>query len=142
MAKTDVAVGDVFAIPLVGGGFGVGRIVHIADRWRLAQFFRVRLNKPVFFEELIHLPDVMPVHNVVTSLIEDGSWPVMQRRSLDGLPDLDSLVFYRGLADSRSYVSLKNEAVEGSPEWSASTMPQFAEFIASQLDNSLRRAGC
>jgi len=44
--KSKVAVGEVFAIPLPSGGYGVGRLIHISDWWRLAQFFALRLDAP------------------------------------------------------------------------------------------------
>jgi len=42
--KINIAVGDVFAIPLPTGGCGVERLIHTSDRWRLAQFLSLTLD--------------------------------------------------------------------------------------------------
>ena len=129
--KSKVAVGEVFAIPLPSGGYGVGRLIHISDRWRLAQFFALRLDAPELPALLLDFGDAMPVHNIVTLRIEEGAWPVLKRGVLDALPDLDSLIFYRGLPSQRTYLKLNGEIVSACPsQRCSSSMPQFAEYVA------------
>ena len=129
--KIKVAVGDVFSIPLPSGRYGVGRLIHISDRWRLAQFFALRLDAPELPVSLLDFGDAMPVHNIVTLRIEEGAWPVLKRGVLDALPDLDSLIFYRGLPSQRTYLKLNGEIVSACPsQRCSSSMPQFAEYVA------------
>jgi len=136
--KFKVEVGDVFAVPLPKGGYGVGRIIHISDRWRLAQFFDLKLDEPGLLDSVADYEEVMPVHNIVTLRIEDGSWPVLQKGVTDALPDLRSLVFYKGLPARRTYVNLCGEAVpECHGRSGASSMPQFAEYITEVLEEAL-----
>jgi hypothetical protein len=136
--KIKIAIGDVFAIPLPSGGYGVGRLIHISDRWRLAQFFALRLDAPELPVSLLDFGDVMPVHNIVTLRIEEGAWPVLKRGMLNALPDLDSLIFYRGLPAQRTYLKLNGEIVPACPsEGGSSSMAQFAEYVAEQLDERL-----
>ncbi len=136
--KIKIAVGDVFAIPLSSGGYGVGRLIHISDRWRLAQFFALRLDAPELPASLFDIGDVMPVHNIVTLRIEEGAWPVLKHGMLDALPDLDSLIFYRGLPAQRTYLKLNGEnAPARLSEGCSPSMPQFAEYVAEQLDERL-----
>jgi hypothetical protein len=136
--KIKSAVGDVFAIPLPSGGYGVGRLIHISDRWRLAQYFALRLDAPELPALLLDFGDAMPVHNIVTLRIEEGAWPVLKRGVLDALPDLDSLIFYRGLPAHRTYLKLNGEIVPACPsQGCSSSMPQFAEYVAEQLDERL-----
>ncbi|MGE8258399.1 MAG: Imm26 family immunity protein [Stenotrophomonas sp.] len=131
-------VGDVFAVPLPKGGYGAGRLIHMSDRWRLAQFFDLKLDDPKLTDSVADYDEAMPVHNIVTLRIEDGSWPVLQKGVVDALPDLNSLVFYRGLGVKRAYVDLNGEVVSACPERScASSMPQFAEYIAEVLEEAL-----
>jgi len=140
--KIKIAVGDVFAIPLPSGGYGVGRLIHISDRWRLAQFFALRLDAPGLPASLLDVGDVMPVHNIVALRIEEGVWPVLQRGVLDALPDLGSLIFYRGLPAQRTYLKLNGEIVPACPSHGcSSSMPQFAEYVAEQLDECLVKGG-
>jgi len=136
--KSKVAVGEVFAIPLPSGGYEVGRLIHISDWWRLAQFFALRLDAPELQASLLDFGDVMPVHNIVTLRIEKGVWPVLKRGVLDALPDPDSLIFYRGLPAQRTYLKLNGEIVPACPsQGCSSSMPQFAEYVAERLDESL-----
>ncbi|UEX19999.1 immunity 26/phosphotriesterase HocA family protein [Stenotrophomonas sp. SI-NJAU-1] len=136
--KFKVEVGDVFAVPLPKGGYGVGRIIHISDRWRLAQFIDLQLGVPEMTDSVVDFDEVMPVHNIVTLRIEDGSWPILQKGVMDALPDLKSLVFYRGLPAKRTYVNLSGEVVpECHRRDCASSMPQFAEYIAEVLEEAL-----
>ncbi|MET4618019.1 hypothetical protein ABIA71_003622 [Stenotrophomonas sp. 2619] len=136
--KIKIAVGDVFAITLSSGGYGVGRLIHISDRWRLAQFFALRLDAPELPASLFDIGDVMPVHNIVTLRIEEGAWPVLKHGMFDALPDLDSLIFYRGLPAQRTYLKLNGENAPAClSEGCSSSMPQFAEYVAEQLDERL-----
>lgn len=136
--KLKAEVGDVFAIPLPKGGYGVARIIHISGRWRLAQFIDAHLDVPAMIDAILDSGDVMPVHNIVTLRIEDGSWPILRKGVMDSLPDLKSLVFYRGLGAKRAYVDLNGEIVPACPERGcASSMPQFAEYIAEVLEEAL-----
>jgi len=118
--KIKIAVGDVFAIPLSSGGYGVGRLIYISDRWRLAQFFALRLDAPELPASLLDVGDVMPVHNIVALRIEEGAWPVLKHGMLDALPDLDSLIFYRGLPAQRTYLKLNGELLSAPTGWVAS----------------------
>jgi len=87
---------------------------------------------------LLDFGDAMPVHNIVTLRIEEGAWPVLKRGVLDALPDLDSLIFYRGLPAQRTYLKLNGEIVPACPSQAcSSSMPQFAEYVAEQLDECL-----
>lgn len=116
----------------------MGRLIHISDRWRLAQFFALRLDAPELPVSLLDFGDAMPVHNIVTLRIEEGAWPVLKRGVLDALPDLDSLIFYRGLTAHRTYLKLNGEIVPACPsQGCSSSMPQFAEYVAEQLDERL-----
>lgn len=139
MAKTiKIEVGDVFAVPLPRGGYGVGRLVHLSERWRLAEFFALRLESPSCPDLIPEIDRAMPVHNVVTLRIEEGAWPMLARGVIDDLPALDSMVFYRGLPAKRTYVKLNGEGVPECPQGEcSSTMPQFAEYVAEQLDERL-----
>ena len=138
--KFKAEVGDVFAIPLPKGGYGVGRMIHISERWRLAQFICAHLDVAEMIDAILNSGDVMPVHNIVTLRIEDGSWPILKKGVMDSLPDLKSLVFYRGLGAKRAYVDLNGETVPACPERScASSMPQVAEYIAEVIEVALAR---
>ncbi|AWH53357.1 hypothetical protein C1924_09290 [Stenotrophomonas sp. ESTM1D_MKCIP4_1] len=136
--KIKAEVGDVFAIPLPKGGYGVGRMIHVSERWRLAQFIDAQLDVPEMIDAIFDSGDVMPVHNIVTRRIEDGGWPILRKGVMESLPDLKSLVFYRGLGGKRAYVDLNGEVVPACPGRScASSMPQFAEYIAEVLEEAL-----
>jgi len=136
--KIKAEVGDVFAIPLPKGGYGVGRMIHVSERWRLSQFIDAQLDVPEMIDAIFDSGDVMPVHNIVTRRIEDGSWPILRKGVMESLPDLKSLVFYRGLGAKRAYVDLNGEVVPACPGRScASSMPQFAEYIAEVLEEAL-----
>jgi len=136
--KIKAEVGDVFAVPLPKGGYGLCRMIHVSERWRLAQFIDAQLDVPEMIDTIFDSGDVMPVHNIVTLRIEDGSWPILRKGVMDSLPDLKSLVFYRGLGAKRAYVDLNGEIVPACPGRScASSMPQFAEYIAEVLEEAL-----
>ncbi|WP_312736862.1 Imm26 family immunity protein [Stenotrophomonas sp.] len=136
--KIKAEVGDVFAIPLPKGGYGVGRMIHVSERWRLAQFIDAQLDVPEMIDAIFDSGDVMPVHNIVTRRIEDGTWPILRKGVMESLPDLKSLVFYRGLGAKRAYVDLNREVVPACAGRScASSLPQFAEYIAEVLEEAL-----
>lgn len=136
--KIKAEVGDVFAVPLPKGGYGVGRMIHVSERWRLAQFIDAQLDAPEMIDAILDSDDLMPVHNIVTLRIEDGSWPILRKGVMESLPDLKSLVFYRGLGVKRAYVDLNGEVVPACPERScASSMPQLAEYIVEVLEEAL-----
>ena len=47
-----VSAGDVFSVPLEGGGFGFGRVLNAHDGATLAEFFKYWSAKPEFNEEM------------------------------------------------------------------------------------------
>lgn len=38
--KLSLSVGDIFAVPLRGRGYGFGRLLYMEGKWRLAEFFQ------------------------------------------------------------------------------------------------------
>lgn len=136
-----VAVGDVFAIPLRGCGYGFGRIIHVDGKWRLAEFFAWFSEEAQYGENVVAAGRVMPVYNIVPMAIEKGDWPVVMRDA-DFVPsDLARLVFYKGMPGSRVYVDVGGQVVDAEDrrrtDDSTSSMPQFSEFISDRLWNAL-----
>lgn len=79
---------------------------------------------------------IVPVHNVVTLAIESGEWSVIRRDPEFVAKDIDDLVFYKGLRGSRSFLQVNGDSLpytEGGAPPSASSMPQFAEYISGVL---------
>ncbi|MDF2994313.1 MAG: hypothetical protein K0S37_4827 [Microbacterium sp.] len=147
MPKTSqgsVRVGDVFAVPVDGCGYGFGRMLFIEGKWRLAEFFAGSRTAAEYDSSIPSSGRVMAVHNIVPLRIEDGTWPIVHREPDFVPPGLDELVFHRGLAGDRTFIWLNGErvdAVAANRTPSAPTMPQFAEYIADELKRRLCAAG-
>ncbi|CAN3703081.1 hypothetical protein MMX123_03119 [Microbacterium sp. MM2322] len=143
MAKNDqgpLRVGDVFAVPMNGCGYGFGRMLFIDGKWRLAEFFAAFRAAAEYDNSIPSAGRVMAVYNIVPLRIEDGTWPIVHREP-DFVPaGLGELVFHRGLASDRTFIRLNGEHVDtvtADRTPSAPTMPQFAEYITDELKRRL-----
>ncbi|MGV1110030.1 Imm26 family immunity protein [Xanthomonas translucens] len=134
--KSLLSVGDVFAIPLRGRGYGFGRIIYMDGKWRLAEFFNNFKGDFTYTDDIVESGRILPVHNIVTLAIESGEWPVIRREPDFVAKDIDNLLFYKGLRGSRSFLRVNGDSAsyteENAPP-SASSMPQFAEYISDLL---------
>lgn len=131
-----LSVGDVFAIPLRSQGFGFGRMIYIDGKWRLAEFFNKFKSDAVYTGDIVDSGRIVPVHNIVTLAIESSEWPVIRRDPDFVAKDVDSLVFYKGLRGSRSFLKVNGDylpCTEDKAPPSASSMPQFAEYVSDML---------
>lgn len=137
-----VSIGDVFSIPLRSKGYGFGRIIYIAGKWKLAEFFADFREKSEYSNGIIKSGRVMPVYNIVTLAIEKGDWPIVARDEEFEPSDLADLVFYKGLPESRCYITALGQPVVGDSKRAVgdatSAMPQFAEFISERLWEALQ----
>ncbi|AKK65964.1 hypothetical protein BXOR1_13495 [Xanthomonas oryzae pv. oryzicola] len=80
----------------------------------------------------------------MTFAIEAGDWPLIGHNPGFFFNDIDDLIFYKGLKDSRQFFKKNGELLspdEAKALPSASSMPQSAEYISDLLWDKLVAEG-
>ncbi|MGD3046644.1 Imm26 family immunity protein [Xanthomonas oryzae] len=142
--KLSLSVGDIFAVPLRGRGYGFGRLLYMEGKWRLAEFFSVFKSSHAYSDSIVESGRLIPVHNIMTFAIEAGDWPLIGHNPGFFFNDIDDLIFYKGLKDSRQFFKKNGELLspdEAKALPSASSMPQSAEYISDLLWDKLVAEG-
>lgn len=80
MGKTSYREGDVFAVPLEDGGYGIGLVARATGGWVLGYFFdRIHVELPDLDALLLERDSAIAVERFGDDGLLNGTWPILGR---------------------------------------------------------------
>ncbi len=149
-----VSAGDVFSVPLEGGGFGFGRVLNAHDGATLAEFFKYWSAEPEFNDEMLESGRLFSPVGFLISDIQAGnrkrSWQVIHKDPEFYPEDLYEIPFCQSHdSENWTYYTLHDDektlgkvSAEDVRKWKvASQLPQHRDRIAAVVEDSLKEVG-